>query len=219
MENLGEGDFLMDTNNNSYFNESSTLNMFRFLTSSTVNGPGSRAVIWVQGCKHNCPGCFNKGSWPIVDNEVVEIDNLIKKIVSIQNLEGVTFSGGEPLLQAEPLSKIACKLKTKGLSVMCYTGFTWKEIQGMFNDVCNKVKIRSLKLLLQQTDILITGRYVKELQPNRKWIGSSNQEVLFLSNRYRHLKSSLETNKKEWEFHISIDGSSVVTGFLPDLIN
>jgi anaerobic ribonucleoside-triphosphate reductase activating protein len=83
------------------------LNIMGYVDESEVNGPGSRAVVWVQGCLRECPGCFNPDSWSFEINELVSVDALAERIISNPNNEGVTFSGGEPFWQAPALAALA----------------------------------------------------------------------------------------------------------------
>ena len=89
-----------------------------------VLGPYQRAVIWVQGCQFACQNCILPESWDKNGGEAMEISELANWILSQPEIEGVTFSGGEPMLQAEALSAVIDKMKTKhNPGIMCYTGF------------------------------------------------------------------------------------------------
>lgn len=184
------------------------VNYYRFCPVSTVNGPGKRAVLWVQGCAFKCPGCYNKESWPFVEKVVERPKELFSRIIDISGIEGVTLSGGEPLLQARPLARLAAHCQQEGLSVMCYTGFSWDELHVRLDD--------DISRLLEHTDILITGRFMKDLPPDKIWVGSSNQEVHFLSERYSYLADSLKTDKKEFEILLGKNGDVMVTGFIEE---
>ncbi len=72
------------------------LNIMGYVDESEVNGPGCRAVIWVQGCQRECGGCFNTTSWSFETNQLIKIEKLADKMVSHSRNQGVTFSGGEP---------------------------------------------------------------------------------------------------------------------------
>jgi len=81
-----------------------TVNLAGFIARSTVNGPGTRAVVWVQGCPIRCEGCFNTDFWSFTPKIQVPVDQLAEKIGALENIDGVTFSGGEPFAQAENLA-------------------------------------------------------------------------------------------------------------------
>ena len=93
------------------------------------------------------------------------------------SIEGVTFIGGEPFAHAKPLALLAEKIQSAGLTVMIFSGYTLADLQTMDEP--------SVKQLLQHTDLLVDGRYDRE-QPDttRRWIGSQNQQLHFLSDRY-----------------------------------
>jgi anaerobic ribonucleoside-triphosphate reductase activating protein len=93
-------------------------------------------------------------------------------------IEGITLLGGEPLAQARGAAALADAVHVLGLSVMVFTGYTLAESQNLTDPAVNE--------LLACTDILVAGRYLRD-QPEttRRWIGSANQQVHFLSDRYR----------------------------------
>jgi anaerobic ribonucleoside-triphosphate reductase activating protein len=92
-----------------------TLNIMGYVNRSEVNGPGSRAVVWVQGCLRACTGCFNPASWPFEPNQIVTVDELVERILADPLNEGVTFSGGEPFWQATALAVV----RWSGCRVAC----------------------------------------------------------------------------------------------------
>ncbi|MCX5936317.1 MAG: 4Fe-4S single cluster domain-containing protein, partial [Pseudanabaena sp. LacPavin_0818_WC45_MAG_42_6] len=105
------------------------LNIMGYLNRSEVNGPGCRAVVWVQGCWRECPDCFNPASWSLAVNQLVSVEELAERILSEPVNQGVTFSGGEPFLQAPALAALAKQIKTAGLNVMSFTGYTLSELR------------------------------------------------------------------------------------------
>jgi anaerobic ribonucleoside-triphosphate reductase activating protein len=115
---------------------------------STVNGPGNRFVLWVQGCKLNCNGCFNPETHSYNSETSKDIVNIASEINSNSLIEGVTISGGEPLDYAIELIELIKMIKPDLTSVI-FTGYTIKEI---VKDV-NKVK------LIKSVDMVLAGRY------------------------------------------------------------
>ena len=95
---------------------------------SLVNGPGMRRVFFAQGCKHNCDGCFNPETHDFSGGEEVDMDELIQDVLSNKMIKGVTFSGGDPLEQADRFAYMAKKFKDKGLNIWCYTGYTFENL-------------------------------------------------------------------------------------------
>src|SRR5512138_4028921 len=104
------------------------LNLAGFLAKSSVNGPGTRAVIWVQGCPIRCTGCFNPQFQPFSPATLIPIAELARTILSLEGIDGVTFSGGEPFFQAGPLAALGERLRTEGLTIVTYTGYTADQI-------------------------------------------------------------------------------------------
>lgn len=147
------------------------LNIMGYIDESEVNGPGCRAVVWVQGCKRGCTGCFNPDSWYFDINQLISIEELANKILNNPRNTGVTFSGGA-FLQASALAELAEILKARGLNVMSFSGFTLRELQ-------SKNAPEGAEKLLSQLDILIDGPFIETLaihSPN-SLVSSSNQRV------------------------------------------
>lgn len=182
------------------------LNLMGYVDESEVNGPGCRAVVWVQGCLRECPGCFNPASWGFEENQLVAIADLAAKILANPRNTGVTFSGGEPFWQAAALAELARTLKQAGLNVMSFTGFRLEELQ-------SETAPPGSKALLEQLDILIDGPFVQSLalhDPTSP-VSSRNQRVhLFNPN----LQLPMNWASDQIEIHILADGSRIVTGYL-----
>lgn len=163
------------------------INMAYFLDLTENEGPGKRSAIWVQGCHFDCSECCNIELQAFQKNNIVDVNNLIdmlKKAVRTYDIEGVTLLGGEPMLQAKGLSVLAQACQKIGLSVMVFTGFTL--------DLLRKKPIQGSTELLEYTDILVDGLYMKNLPEKlRNWCGSTNQKFHYLSNRY---DSTIETD-------------------------
>ncbi|WGV28032.1 4Fe-4S single cluster domain-containing protein [Halotia branconii] len=181
------------------------LNIMGYVDESEVNGPGSRAVIWVQGCPRECPGCFNPESWPFKINQLIAVDTLVEKILSKPQNTGVTFSGGEPFWQATALASLAHKVKAAGLNVMSFTGFTLNQLQS------ESAPPDSLTLL-EQLDILIDGPFVESLAINSpdSPVSSSNQRVRVLNPAFA---DQITWASDQIEIHVLKDGSRIVTGY------
>lgn len=148
---------------------------------SVVDGPGFRYVIFAQGCDHCCKGCHNPDTHAMDGGYMVDTDSIIEDIKQSRYIDGVTFSGGEPFLQAEAFVYIAEKLKKENINIVCYTGFTYEElVQG---------KDRSRIKLLGLTDMLIDGPYMEELKDiSLTFRGSKNQRIIDVKNSLRERK-------------------------------
>lgn len=152
------------------------LRLHAFLPFSRANGPGVRAVIWVQGCSLGCPGCFNPETHPFTGGELVSVGDLFERIAALKKaVEGITISGGEPFQQRRPLLALLWRVRQETtLSVVLFTGYTWDEVQRM----------PDADALLACIDVLIAGRYDQTRRLARDLRGSANKTVHFLTNRY-----------------------------------
>lgn len=158
----------------------SYLNLASVRTCTESEGPGRRFALWVQGCERRCPGCCNPEMQPIRRNTIVDVQDLIKLIARAQNeesIEGISLIGGEPVLQAEGAADLAQWCHGHGLSVLLFTGYLYDDLLRM-NDL-------HVNRLLAATDLLVDGPFiVSEYDEERDWIGSKNQKLWFLSDRY-----------------------------------
>jgi anaerobic ribonucleoside-triphosphate reductase activating protein len=181
------------------------LNIMGYIDESEVNGPGCRAVVWVQGCLRECPGCFNPESWSFEINQLISIDSLAQKILSNPRNTGVTFSGGEPFWQAPALASLARQLKAAGLNVMSFTGFTLEKLQS------ESAPIGSQELI-KQLDILIDGAFVesKAINSPNSPVSSTNQRVHVLNPA---LQDQITWASDQIEIHVLKDGSRIITGY------
>ena len=148
-------------------------------------GPGDRFVIWVHGCCFDCKGCLARntrfGNYHEVD--VCDLAGEIK----MSGCDGLTISGGEPFLQAEALAELVREVKnTCDIGVIIYSGFTIEELYDRNDSAA----------LLGMTDILIDGRYIEELDDGRAYVGSSNQRIHYLTDRYENSGSEYYSAKK-----------------------
>lgn len=135
----------------------SIINIAGYKKHSFVDGPGIRFTIFTQGCPHACPSCHNPETWSCDFGTAVDTDVLIDEIRRARFLDGITISGGDPMMQAGPAAEIAKAAKEEGLSVWVYTGFTWEALlkgEGALPD-------REAALsLLAYTDVLVDGRFI-----------------------------------------------------------
>ena len=180
-----------------------TLRVHRIAESTTMEGPGKRYCVWVQGCGRHCGGCLAADTWDANGGELFTTDEITQNALGAAGIEGITFVGGEPFEQARPLYEIGKALKARGLSVVTYTGYTLEEIQASNNDDFN--------CLIEVTDLLIDGAFqIDKKSFDRPWVGSSNQRYIFLSDRYNEDDISRVANKLE--VRIFPDGKTQVTG-------
>lgn len=142
---------------------------------SVVDGPGVRFVIFAQGCPHGCRECHNPETWDPEGGQEITARELLKKLKKkLKQIRGITFSGGEPFLQAPEMAYIAREAKNWGLDVVTYTGYLYEELLTL--------DLPGSKELLEHTDILIDGPYMAELKDiSLAFRGSSNQRILDLA--------------------------------------
>lgn len=157
------------------------MRVYGLVHDSIVDGPGLRFVCFTQGCTHNCFGCHNPESHDINGGIEITTDEIIKKMLSSPIISGLTFSGGEPFMQAKDCLTIAKAAHTKGLNVWAYSGWTFEYLLNYGTN--------SQKALLHELDVLIDGPFViSERSFSLKWRGSRNQRVI-------DVKASLAANK------------------------
>jgi anaerobic ribonucleoside-triphosphate reductase activating protein len=145
-----------------------------------AEGPGRRFAVWFQGCPLRCPGCCNPEMLPFTGGTAISLGDLVAQIeeaARMQDVAGMTLLGGEPLAHAGGAAALARAVRERGLTVMVFSGYTLEEA-GQLPDP-------AVAELLALTDILVDGPYLHD-QPEtrRRWIGSANQRIHFLSNRY-----------------------------------
>ena len=171
-------------------------------------GPGCRAVVWFHGCSRGCPGCVAAEMNSRNDFETCPPLQLAERICSIEGIEGVTLSGGEPMEQpTEALAEFLQLVQVRtGLSIMLYTGYLLDELKQM----PGKPEI------LNMLDILVDGPYMQDLDHGELWRGSSNQTIHMLTNRYASLEDELSMCKgRPMEFDILQSGDLRFTGIPP----
>ena len=175
----------------------------RIVEKTSVEGPFLRAAIWFQGCTINCPGCCNPEFQAIEGGELLTAGDLLNRVMNIHEIEGVTLLGGEPLDQAFELELFLKELKREtNLGVVLFTGYTSEQI---FEDY----RCRSIAALC---DLIIAGPFVKEQTPDRRmWIGSKNQKIIEITDRYKDLCQSWPMGKLDIEICIS-DGEISFNG-------
>jgi anaerobic ribonucleoside-triphosphate reductase activating protein len=147
---------------------------------SLVNGPGVRRVLFSQGCLHNCKNCHNQSTHSFTGGKLIDIDVLINDIRNNPMLKGVTFSGGDPMEQAEKFAYIAKEIKKTGLNIWCYTGYTFEHI------IQQKDKRDGWEELLNYVDVIVDGRFEDEERDSTiRYRGSRNQRIIDVQSSIR----------------------------------
>ena len=164
----------------------SKLKISGIIKNSVVDGPGIRYTIFTQGCYHNCEGCHNPQTHDPNDGKFMDTDEIFDEIISSTIYSGVTFSGGEPFLQADALADLAIKINNsdKQLDIICYTGYTYEEILNIIDKGCH-----SYLRLLNNIDYLIDGKFDKDKTSlDCNWRGSTNQRIIDVRKSYQQGK-------------------------------
>tara|TARA_B100001778_G_C18524237_1_gene600369 strand:+ start:79 stop:678 length:600 start_codon:yes stop_codon:yes gene_type:complete len=166
--------------------------------SSRIYGPGSRTVLWLQGCSIQCEGCWNDELWSFSGGKKMSSEEIIQILQNNTDV-GLTLLGGEPLDQAPAVLELIENCHTSGFDVMLYTGYELEEL--------SKVQ----KQCAERSDIVIHGRYVHELRSvHLLWRGSTNQKILINNSKFDSIDL---TEKRQFEIHINEKGLINVIGY------
>ena len=146
-----------------------TINVIKVLHDTTVDGPGFRTSIYCAGCAHECVGCHNPQSWNFGAGEVRTIDSLLEEVMA-DPFADVTFSGGDPLYQADAFALLARRIKeVSHKNIWCYTGFRYDQL----------LHSESARCLLSYVDVLVDGPFVQSLRDaDALFRGSANQRLI-----------------------------------------
>lgn len=160
---------------------------------SIVDGEGIRSVIWTQGCPHKCPGCHNPTTHCVNGGIELEIEEVKKQIDVLVGQDGITFSGGDPMIQPKACAELAKHCKKKGLNVWCYTGFTYEELVSLSE------KNKAILEFLKQIDVLVDGRFIlAEKSYDVVFRGSKNQRLIDVKKSLRTGNIKLITKYDEY---------------------
>lgn len=175
-----------------------TLNIAAICSEGTnVLGPGKRFVIWVQGCPFDCFNCTSPDWIPIEERNRIKISSLVDVIFEDKEIEGLTISGGEPMLQANGLSKLCKMIKERDSSkdFIVFTGFESEKL----------IRNSNYKPFLKWIDVLISEKYIDKLNNNKGLRGSSNQKIHFLSDKLLSFKNDFYNQPRKLEYFFRKD--------------
>lgn len=187
------------------------------LDSSTVNGPGVRAVLWFQGCTLNCPGCWNPDTHSF-DHEETNPSEIFTWILNLDGIEGITLSGGEPMQHFSETLAIAKFIKDvrPELSLGIFSGYTSRELETgnwqLLHPAGALIRAdgKLWDLLTPYLDFAILGRFnAHKVTTEKPLCGSSNQDIVLFSERYQ----SSDFKQQETQVTISGDGLVSITGY------
>lgn len=147
------------------------MNYHNITCDDMLNGDGLRVVLWVSGCTHKCDGCQNPITWDLEGGLQFDekAEEELFEALGKEHIDGITFSGGDPLhpFNREEIYRLIKKSKElfPEKTVWLYTGFLWEEFKN--------------EEAMRHVDVFLDGRFQKELLDNNlQWVGSSNQRVI-----------------------------------------
>ena len=140
-----------------------------------VDGPGFRTSIYCAGCRHECPGCHNPQSWSFQGGHDMTTDEIMR-VIEADPYANVTFSGGDPMYQAEGFCELALAIHQRTRkNIWCYTGFRYEQLIQP-----------AQRELLELTDVLVDGPFVQSLRDEQLLFrGSSNQRLIDVPSTLR----------------------------------
>ena len=145
---------------------------------SSVDGPGIRYVVFVQGCPHGCPGCHNPPTHHFEGGYEADLDEIVAQVREDPLLQGVTFSGGEPCGQPEALCTLAHRLRPYIKDLVVYSGYPLEQLEEMAG------QRPAVGELLALCDVLIDGPYIAAQRAlTLQYRGSAHQRVIQLHQR------------------------------------
>lgn len=134
---------------------------------SYVDGDGIRYAVFMQGCQRHCAGCHNPETHDLNGGRLIDTAEIIADFRRNPLLEGITLTGGEPLLQIDASTELARAAKNFRLNVWLYTGYTFEEMPA------------EAATLLEFVDVLIDGAFVESLRDlDLQFRGSTNQRLI-----------------------------------------
>lgn len=180
------------------------IRLHALMPASSANGPGLRAVVWTQGCSLHCPGCFNPATHSPTGGTIWKLDRLISALSDLApSVEGYTISGGEPLEQFLPVTRLVLALKQQTKrSIILLTGLNWAEI----------IRLENYNDLVSSLDVIICGHFKNKQRIARHMMGSANKELHFLTGRYTH-QDFLEV--ADAEVVVEPNGNVLLSGINP----
>lgn len=161
------------------------MNVAGFYEESISNGLGWRCVLFVSGCPHHCKGCQNLKAQNFSYGKEINEDELLEKIKDNSILNGLTFSGGEPLCKENIPGVLHFLYRVKEIrpefNFWCYTGYTFEELMERNEPLLNE--------FLHSIDVLVDGRFIEEKKdPELFFRGSSNQRLIDLKRTFKENK-------------------------------
>lgn len=151
--------------------ENTVLRVAGMVPESVTDGPGLRLTLFLQGCPRSCPGCHNPQTQDPLGGYDLSPEDVLSALCRNPLLSGITFSGGEPFLQAAQLVPIARQCHQLGRNVITYSGWYFEELIAANRPDWNR--------LIAESDLLVDGPYLAEQRnTNLRFRGSENQRIV-----------------------------------------
>ena len=174
-------------------------NVARINLCTEAEGPHKRMAIWFQGCTIGCPGCCNPELQEMKHAHIMslhEIISIAKRSKEENDIEGITFLGGEPTLQKH-LLELSLAFHEIGLGVILFTGYNLKQLK---------------ESLITSVDLIIDGQFIqKKLDQNRNLVGSTNQKFNHISDRYVNDMDWFNV-KRDLKVDVNVSDDFFITG-------
>jgi anaerobic ribonucleoside-triphosphate reductase activating protein len=172
---------------------------------TTVNGPGNRYLIHLQGCGLGCKSCFNPESWSFKTKKIVSVEELADRILNLKP-DGLSISGGEPFQQSAALLHFLKYIHKKNpqncpfpKGVLVFSGFYENELH----------TIKEYEQILTYVDVIVSGRFLENERVYDSLLSSNNQKFIWGN---RGLIIPQDVMKQDYEIIIEKDGLKL-TGF------
>jgi anaerobic ribonucleoside-triphosphate reductase activating protein len=171
----------------------------------TALGPGKRAGIWTQGCTIHCPGCLSRDTWEADPATAIPVATVLGWLRSLDRVDGVTISGGEPFQQPEALRELLTGIRTwasPDVDVLVYSGYALSRLRGSAWS----------RELLELCDAVVAGPYIDRLNPvdtNPRWRGSANQRIIAVSELGMKRYGDAECGETSPHMQVSVEGDRI----------
>ncbi|WP_157669458.1 anaerobic ribonucleoside-triphosphate reductase activating protein [Chitinibacter sp. GC72] len=150
------------------------MNYDRYYTHDLVNGPGIRVTLFVTGCSHACPGCYNPSTWDRKSGLPFTSQVQQELLDACEEHDGLSLSGGDPLHTAnrEAILELCQAFKTRypDKNIWLWTGYLYEEVRKL--------------AVFEYVDVVIDGKYEKENPSTLPWRGSGNQRMVALPSPF-----------------------------------
>jgi len=155
------------------------ISVIKIVEDTMVDGPGFRTSIYAAGCVNRCKGCHNPQTWDINNGKKMKVEDIMT-IIENDPFANVSFSGGDPMYQAEEFTELAMTIKKRtNKTIWCWTGYVFEML----------LRMPKPRKLLDYIDVLVDGPFVEELKDtDLLFRGSSNQRLIDVKQSLIHGK-------------------------------